>query len=98
MEVVDSVAEADAGAAAFLRSAKAYRTENGDVHIAMEKAFAIGLVDRPVLRDRVASCLSGLLSETILPSSLCFEEQKSGGDLPEDSFFDELKADGATGL
>ncbi len=91
IEAVERVAQTAPAAAAFLKLAKAYIGENGNVKVLFADAFSMGMVDNPAVHSNVRAALSLCLGRDIPASGLIFEvSAKALPDDEADLILDEL--------
>ena len=86
METVERIGVSDPMIYSFCRNAGAYATENGEILIRFDSAFAIGMIEKTGGRERIRIALSTVLKKEIPDSALLFE---AGGE-KEKSLIDEI--------
>ena len=86
METVERVGVSDPMIFSFCRNASAYTTENGEVLIRFDSAFAMDMIQKTGGRERIRIALSTVLKKEVLDSALIFE----AGETKEKSLIDEI--------
>jgi len=86
METVERLGVSDPMIFSFCRNAGAYTTENGELLIRFDSAFAMDMVQKTGGRERIRIALSTVLKKEIPDSTLVFE---AGGE-KEKSLMDEI--------
>ncbi len=82
VEAVDRIEQTTPSAAAFLKLAKAYASEDGRVKVLFSDPFSMGMVDNPKVRADVRASLSFCLGKDISDEKIAFEVAKNA--LPND--------------
>ena len=86
METVERIGVSDPMIFSFCRNAGAYATENGEILIRFDSAFAMDMIQKTGGRERIRIALSTVLKKEILDSALIFE----AGETKEKSLIDEI--------
>lgn len=89
-EVILPISELDAGAYAFLKKSRAYRDQNGKIHI-LVGSFARIVLDNTRIKDALSASLSQRLGESISANDIIYENN-DGKDatLDADEGYDKL--------
>ncbi len=73
MEVAERVGRGDASLPGFLKQARAYTTEDGSVVVRFANAFALSMLDRGDVRDRLRMAISTVLRREVGDRMLIME-------------------------
>ncbi len=82
IEVVDRVDQSHSSTAGFLKLAKAYVGESGEIKVLFPDEFSLGMVDAPKVKSEVRAALSFCLGHEVLETMLTFEVRHEA--LPDD--------------
>ncbi len=80
MEVVERISRSAPMDASFVKSAKAYTMESGEVVVRFENAFALDMMEKGDSRDRLRAALSTVLRREVGDRMLTMEVVPQGGD------------------
>ena len=86
-EAVQSVQSLDNGAYAFLKKTRAYIGADGRIHVLCADTFGIFVVDRPAIKNALATSVSQYVEKRYSENDIVFE-QDSGKIKLEDDFSD----------
>jgi hypothetical protein len=87
MEVVERISRSAPMDAGFVKTSKAYTTEDGGVIVCFDNAFSMGMMEKDESRDRLRAALSTVLRREVGDRQLIFE-MAGKSDLP--SVIDEI--------
>ena len=73
MEVVERISRSDPMRASFVKSSRAYETEDGKVIVRFGDAFSLQMMEQGEARDRLRAAASAILKREVGDRDLIFE-------------------------
>ncbi len=89
MEVAERLSQVDIPASSFLKSAKVFESDGGNIIIKLSNDFAIGMLTRPKTKEALLASLSASLNRPISDNMLSLEKAESS-DADKYDILDEL--------
>ncbi len=73
MEVVERIGRSDPRTASFVKSSRAYETEDGKIIVRCDNPFAMQMIEQGEARDRLRTAVSAILKREVGDRDLIFE-------------------------
>ena len=80
MEVVERIGRSDQRTASFVKSSRAYETEDGKIIVRCDNPFAMQMIEQGEARDRLRSAASAILKREVGDRDLIFEVAEKRAD------------------